>query len=205
MNLQVSRAKAYGGIGLITLFLLFPGPAFCQSRATVAQANLNQLVDNAQTIVRGSIVSAVVQPHPHFANLQTVAVTIAVAKTLKGQAVPTLTFRQFVWDANDLRNGGGYHKSEELLLFLNATSTYGLTSPVGMDQGHFRIFRDNKGNRTAVNGRGNVGLFSEVLTTSTSRGATISAQARAMLGKNAGPVSLSTLEQTIQALVAVRP
>jgi hypothetical protein len=177
---------------------------FCQSRATVAQVNLNQLVDNAQTIVRGSIVSAVVEPHPQFANLQTVVVTISVAKTLKGQAGATLTFRQFVWETNDLRNGGGYHKSEEILLFLNPTSPYGLTSPVGMDQGHFRIFRDNKGNRTAANGRGNVGLFSEVVSTSASRGAMLVPEAKTMLEKNAGRVSLSTLEQTIQALVAVR-
>jgi len=61
---------------------------------------------------------------------------------------------------------------------------------------------DNKGNSYAVNGRGNIGLFSGVLAKSESRGVSFSAQARTMLSKTGGKVPLSTLEETIQALVA---
>lgn len=205
MNLQVSLAPRQG-IGLLTaIFLVFVSATWPQGSASVAQANLNYLVDNAQTIVRGNVVSATIEPHPQFPNIQTVLVTVAVAKTLKGQAGPTLTFRQYVWNVKDGKRGGGYHKSEQLLLFLNPTSLYGLTSPVGMEQGHFRIVRDSKGQTYAVNGRGNVGLFSNVLTRSAGQGVTLSAQARTILGQSGGQVPLSTLEETIQALVAARP
>lgn len=205
MNLQDSRARWHGLVVLPVLFLLLAPEAHSQSSASVAQANLNYLVENAQMIVRGNVVSAVLEPHPQFANLQTVVVTIAVAKSFKGQAAATVTFRQFVWNSKGLTGAGGYHKSEELLLFLNPTSLYGLTSPVGMEQGHFRVLHDNRGNRYAVNGRGNVGLFTDVITISTAHGVTFSAQANAMLSKSGGQVSLGTLEETIQALVAVRP
>ena len=187
------------------LLLLLPPAALSQGSATVAQANLNHLVDNAQTIVRGNVVSAIVEPHPQFANLPTVLVTISVSKVLKGQVGPTLTFRQFLMEGKGTTGPGEYHKSEELLLFLNPTSLYGLTSPVGLDQGRFRVLRDDQGNRFALNGRGNVGLFTDVPATSSSRGVTFSPQARAMLATTSGRVSLATLEQTVQALVAVHP
>src|ERR1700675_3565913 len=93
-------------------FLLFPEPTLSQGTASVAPADLNYLVDNAYTIVRGHVVSAVLQPHPQFENLQTVLLTVAVAKTLKAQANSTVTFRQFVWDLRDATKSGGYHKSE---------------------------------------------------------------------------------------------
>jgi len=196
-----SRGLCRGLIVLPLVFLLTPPGTHSQGRASVAQANLNYLVENARTIVRGNVLSTSLEPHPQFSNLQTVVVTIAVAKSFKGQVGSTLTFRQYVWETKEFPNAGGYHKAEELLLFLNPESAYGLTSPVGMEQGHFRVLHDNKGNRYAVNGRGNVGLFSDVLSKSAAHGVTFSAQAKAMLSKAGGQVALSTLEETIQGLV----
>jgi len=190
---------------LSALLVLLPSPAHSQGSATVARANLNYLVDNAQTIVRGNVVSAIVEPHPQFANLPTVLVTISVSKTFKGQVGTTFTFRQFLLEGKDTTGPGGYHKSQELLLFLNPTSLYGLTSPVGQEQGRFRVLHDNQGNRFALNGKGNVGLFEDVQATSSSRGVTFSPQARAMLATTSGRVSLATLEKTVQALVVEHP
>ncbi len=198
-------ARWHGLIVFPILFLLLAPAGRSQSSASVAQADLNYLVENAKTIVRGNVVSAVLESHPQFGNLQTVVVTIAVAKTFKGQTAAILTFRQYVWNVKDETGASGYHKSQELLLFLNPTSLYGLTSPVGMEQGHFRVLRDKHGNRYAMNGRGNVGLFTDVMTKSVARGVTFSAQAKAMLLKTGGQVSLGTLEETIEKLVAVRP
>ena len=200
-----SSARWHASVFLLVLFLVLAPQSRSQNSASVAQTNLSYLAENAQSIVRGNVVSAVVEPHPQFANLQTVVVTIAVAKTLKGQASATMSFRQFVWNVRDVTGVSGYHKSQELLLFLNPTSIYGMTSPVGMEQGRFRVLRDNRGNRYAVNGRGNVGLFTDVLTKSTLRGVPFSAQAKTMLLKSGGQVSLDALEETIQALVAERP
>jgi len=205
MNAEDNNARWRGLIVFPVLFLLLAPAARSQSSATVAQADLNYLVENAKTIVRGNVVSTVLEPHPQFGNLQTVVVTLAVAKTFKGQAAATLTFRQYVWNVKDVTGTSGYHKSQELLLFLNPTSLYGLTSPVGMEQGHFRVLHDKHGNRYAMNGRGNVGLFTDVMAKSVARGVTFSVQAKAMLSKTGGQVSLGTLEETIEGLVAVRP
>jgi hypothetical protein len=202
MEQKAGRVHGHRLLALMGLLHLLAFAAFGQTSASVAQANLDYLVQRAQTIVRGNVVSAILEPDPQFSNLETVLVTIQVAKTLKGPARPKLTFRQYVWNSKDAIGAGGYHKTEEILLFLNPQSQYGLTSPVGMEQGQFRVLHDNKGNSYAINGRGNIGLFSGVLAKSESRGISFSAPARTMLSKTGGKVPLATLEETIQALAA---
>jgi hypothetical protein len=171
-----------------------------QQGARSAQANLNQLVQGAQTIVRGFVVSAKVEPHPQFPNLQTVVVTMQVSRVLKGEAAATYTFRQFVWDERDLGNGAGYRKAGEVLLLMNPVSQYGLTSPVGLEQGRFRVTRDAMGKGLAVNGRGNIGLFQGVPAKASEHGVALSRAAQTMMQKTLGQAPLDTLEDTIVRL-----
>ena len=145
--------------------------------------------------------SARVEPHPQFANLQTVVVTLSVTKVLKGETFSTITFRQFLWDARDLPIFAGYKGAGELLLFLNPVSPYGLTSPVGLEQGRFRILHDAKGNRYVLNGRGNLGLFDHVADKASSRGLVFSKTVREMIAKPAGQAPLNDFEDFIHALV----
>jgi hypothetical protein len=206
LNKRMRGHRQRAVLTILTALLLAIVPSVqAQGSVRVAQANLDYLVQNARTIVRGNVASVVLESHPQFSNLQTVVVTIQVAKTLKGTAAPTVTFRQYVWNANDAVGADGYQKAEEVLLFLNAESAYGLTSPVGMEQGLFRVVRDSKGNKFAVNGRRNVGLFTDVQTNAVARGAVFSAQAKTMLTSSGGRVPLETLEETIQTLAGVRP
>lgn len=185
---------------ILGVLMLVSGPLPAQHGATTAQANLDQLVQQAHTIVHGYVVSAVMEPHPQFSNLQTVVVTIKVERALKGSAGTTLVFRQFVWDARDVPTLAGYRKSEELLLFLGPVSEYGLTSPVGLEQGRFRILRDAKGNRTAINGRANLGLFDQLPSAIAARGLAPSPEAAALLTQPRGPLPLTALEDLIQTL-----
>lgn len=171
-----------------------------QHGALSAPADLQRLVQTAATIVRGHVVSAVVEPHPQFANLQTVVVTLSVSKVLKGDAGATFTFRQFVWEPQDVETAAGYRKSPELLLFLNPNSQYGLTSPVGLEQGRFHIVRDAKGNAFASNGRRNAGLFDQLDTKAAEQGIALSPQARALAAKPSGGVPLAALEDAVSAL-----
>jgi len=184
----------------LVLVLFFAASVFAQSGAYTAPADLDQLVQSAKTVVRVRVMSARVEPHPQFSNLQTVVVTLAVTKVLKGEAASTLTFRQFLWDARDVPVFAEYKRAGELLLFLNPVSPYGLTSPVGLEQGRFRILQDAKGNRYALNGRGNLGLFDQVTNKASSRGVALSKQVREMLSKSGGRVPLDALEDAIQAL-----
>lgn len=187
---------------LIATLLLPALQLLAQSRAYTAPADLDEIVQQAQTIVVGHVVSATVEPHPQFPNLQTVLITMKVEKVLKGEASSPFVFRQFIWDARDISpaSSAGYHKAEEIILFLNAQSAYGLTSPVGLDQGRFRIQRDAAGNLTVVNGRSNVGLSSNVAARAHARGLTLSKSASALLTKSKGPVPLQAFEDLVQTL-----
>ncbi len=188
-------------IPFFALLLLLCPAAYSQSGANSAPADLDTLVHGAQTILRGQVTSAKVEPHPQFSNLQTVVVTLAVNRVLKGEPASTITFRQYLWDARELPVLGGYKAAGELLLFLNPVSPYGLTSPVALEQGRFRILRDAKGNRYALNGRGNLGLFSHVENKASSRGLIFSKPVKEMLAKPNGQVPLDVFEEAIHELI----
>jgi len=191
-------------IAVIVGLFLFSSGAYSQQHAQTAPADLDQLVQNAAVILRGEVISAAIERHPQFSNIQTVVVTISVKRVLKGEAPAIYTFRQFVWDMRDAADAAGYRKAGELLLFLNPNSSYGLTSPVGLDQGRFQVSHDPKGNRFAVNGRGNLGLFNQVPSKAASRGVTFSRQAQAMMAKPQRQVPLDSLEEAIITLAGGR-
>lgn len=113
-----------------------------QEEALRVHRDIADLTDEAALIVHGTIASSQVEPHPQFKNLNTVLVTMSVADCLKGSGSKTITFRQYVWAIRSIAASGGYHKGEEVLLFLRPPSQYGLTSPAGLQQGRFEITRD---------------------------------------------------------------
>ena len=191
------------GLALMASMCFAPRSS-AQRGALTAPADLQRLVQTAGTIVRGHVVSAVVEPHPQFANLQTVVVTLSVSRVLKGEAGATFTFRQFIWDVQDVETAAGYRKSPELLLFLNPNSQYGLTSPVGLEQGRFVIQRDAKGNAFASNGRHNAGLFDQLESKAADQGIALSPQARALAAKPSGAAPLAAFEDAIGALVGTQ-
>lgn len=186
---------------LLVLLVLFAQPAFGQHGAYTAPADLDHIVHQAHTIFRGHVVSARMEHHPQFSNLETVVVTMTVDRLLKGEASGTITFRQYVWDVQDVSSFVGYRRTQELLLFLNPVSSYGLTSPVGLEQGRFRVIRDPKGGALAVNGQGNIGLFHQVAEKAGARGVVLSREVAAMLAAPPGKASLSVLEEAVIALV----
>jgi hypothetical protein len=157
------------------------------------------LTDRSAVIVRGNVLSAKVEKHPELTGLHTVVVTLRVKETLKGQAGSTYTFRQYLWDLRDIRNAGGYAKSQELLLMMIAPSRYGLSSPAGLDQGRFRIERDRTGREVAMNGHGNLKLFSGLSAQAAKEGQVFSPTQASLLAKHRkGPVDLRDLSALIR-------
>ena len=148
------------------------------------------MVAKASTIVEGRILDARVEPHPQFKNLNTIVVRMSVSKTLKGSAARELTFRQFVWDVRDRYNRLGYLPGAEELILLGPNSQYGLTAPIGLEQGRFHLSTDATGRKVAVNGRNNVGLF-----TTTNKGQTRLTLPRGV--KPSGPISEQDLSTQI--------
>jgi hypothetical protein len=186
---------------VLVLAILLSLTAFvaAQEEALRIHRDIADLTDEASVIVHGTIVSSKIEPHPQFNNLNTVVVTMSVASSLKGSAPKTLTFRQYVWDIRSLSSNGGYHKGEELLLFLRPESQYGLTSPAGLQQGRFEITRDAKGNPLAMNGEHNAGLFTGVSAKAQQRRAALPASAQKLAAQRPGPVQLADLEQVVRA------
>src|SRR4051794_9997355 len=117
------------------LLLLLVAICPAQSVTTAHRRTLEELTDEAAFIVHGHVIGVRSEAHPELKNLQTVVVTMEVDDVVKGDVPREFTFRQFVWDVRSLYDTAGYHKRQELLLFLRPPSRYGLTSPAGLEQG----------------------------------------------------------------------
>lgn len=184
---------------LLLLACVVAAPVWAQRGALTVPRNLDQLTDRAADIVRGTVVSARVEKHPEFTNLDTVVVTLRVRETLKGHAQGTFTFRQYIWDIRDTRDAAGYAKGQDMLLLMIAPSPYGLSSPAGMDQGRFRIERDRAGREMAVNGAGNMRLFDGLRAAADKGGVALSPGQMSLVAKHRkGPVELKELTALIR-------
>ncbi|MFL6304193.1 MAG: hypothetical protein ACJ72H_11680 [Candidatus Sulfotelmatobacter sp.] len=188
---------------LVAFVSLVPSAAYAQRGARTAPRSLDRLSQEADLIVRGSVVSARVEPHPQFKNLSTVVVSFAVDETLKGAAKKTIEFRQFIWDIRDKLDSARYAKGSEMLLMLGPVSAYGLRSPVGLEQGRFRILRDSAGKVTALNGTGNLGLLNIPQSKVQSKAAVSSRTAALVRQKPQGALPLADLEEAIRTFAGV--
>ena len=180
--IDMSRTRIGHQLLLSLLLIAFVStPSLAQRGALTVTRGLDQLTQEADLIVHGSVTSARVEPHPQFHNLMTVVITMTVQETLKGAPRKKIEFRQYIWDMRDQLDAARYRKGEELLLMLGPASRYGLTSPVGLEQGRFRILHESSGRVVAVNGRGNAGLFQSTEARAQARGMKLSARQATMV------------------------
>jgi hypothetical protein len=191
---------------LVLTFSLTPAVlVMAQRGAVIAPESIDQLTQDATLIVHGNVTSAKVEPHPQFGNLMTVLVTMNVGETLKGTSQKSIQFRQYIWDIRDQLDSAQYAKNEELLLMLGPVSQYGLRSPVGLDQGRFRITRDSQGQAVAANGRGNLRLFEATEQRAQARGIKLSARVTALSRqRSTAPVPLSDLKDAIRSFARAK-
>jgi hypothetical protein len=193
------RQRLRGALA-VAATLLLAAPAFAQRGAMTVPRDLQQMSERAADIIRGTVVSARVEKHPELTNLDTVVVTLRVRETVKGDARGTFTFRQYIWDIRDRWDAAGYRKGQDLLLVLNAPTRYGLTSPVGIEQGRFRIRPDGKGGYLALNGTGNTHLFDGIADMAGQKGVALSRKQAALVAKHhGGPVELGELMAMFRA------
>ena len=189
-------------IAFVVTLLGFSSQA--QRGALVKQRNLDQLTAQAERIVHGYIVSAKVEPHPQYSGISTVLVTVRVAEMLKGTAPQNFTFRQFIWDIRDKRDASGFRKGREVVLFLNKTTSAGLTSTSGLDQGRFEVERDRTGKAFVRAHAPNHVLLQGVPDALTKKGSTAPASIRAAQANNAQRVSLTDFKATVRGLAGTR-
>jgi hypothetical protein len=178
------------------------GPAWAQRGAITVPRNLNELTKRADLIVRGTVVAARVERHPELPQMRTLVVTLAIKKTLKGQAQQFHTFRQYIWDIRDKYDAAGYRKGDEVLLMLFGPNRYGLSGLAGMEQGRFRIYRDRSGRELAVNGAGNFMLFRGMQEQVRTKLPELTLPTQKMLEQDrAAPMATSDLEALIEQSV----
>jgi hypothetical protein len=195
-----SYPKSIFPVLAFVLTVTFASTVFAQRGALSKAQSIDQLSQEATLIVHGHVTSAKVEPHPQLRNLMTVLVTMNVEETLKGTPQRSIQFRQYIWDLRDQLDAAQYLKNEELLLLLGPVSQYGLRSPVGLEQGRFRITHDTQGQPVAVNGRGNLNLFEAAEQRAQTRGIELSTRVATFARQGAaGPVPLADLKDAIRS------
>lgn len=176
-----------------------------QEGALTVQVDLARMVDESENVVLARVTNVVAEKHPQYENLDTVVVTLQVIEPLKGTPGTTLTFRQFVFDVTDLNTKLDYRIGEEVVLMLRRPSQIGLTSPVGLEQGRFRVERDALNNRIVRNGSDNAGLFGTVDQTSPGLRPRLAPQLQQLMTDHrSGPISYEQLKAVVQNEVAAR-
>jgi len=144
---------------LLILTVAIPPAIASQMR----RLNLEEMSHRAGRILSGTCTGVRLEHDPSL-NLDVTVVSFAVKRSVKGPHQRTVTFR--IPGSNRAEAGGTdfigmpvFTPGEDLVLFLYAESAAGLTSPVGLGQGRFRIETDKAGRRLALNGETNEALL----------------------------------------------
>jgi hypothetical protein len=193
-------------LGMTCWLFLGTRTAQAQRGAITLPRNLSDLSSTADRIIQGKVISVRVEQHPDYKNLKTLLIALEVDDTLKGGTSRTFTFRQFIWDVRDISDGAGYRIGDEVLLFLNRPTPLGLISPVGLEQGRFRVVKDRNGEDLAINGNGNSSLLSgRLIESGTLNTSKLSAHSRsAMQSFKQGPIDLNALKESVRVLLQGR-
>ena len=173
--------------------------AYVPAAATMVESfNFDEMVQRADRIFTGKVTA--VENGVTAEGAPYVAYTFAVSEDLKGNVGSTITIRQFGFGASQPRGDNlvqafkvpsmpAYKKGEEVLLLATAESVIGLSAPIGLFQGAFRLNRNADGNMLARNGSDNVNLFKDM----TGVPAVLQAHRR-------GPVELAALVEHINSV-----
>lgn len=142
------------------LLVLFGAATAPASHATcVVDVGLADMVDHAGAIFDGVCIERRVNPGAR----PTTTYTFRVLRGLKGADEDRFTFSMAGTPGREGYSGlPSFRVGERALVALYPVGPKGLTSPVGLDQGSFRIYPGVSGEPLAANGRHNRGLLRDV-------------------------------------------
>lgn len=189
---------------LATLLCLLALAAPAHAQFLYRRVGLAELSQRAGIIVQGRVIEARYEGHPDYPHVPTVLVTLQIERMLRGPAGERLSFREHLPGVRG-RTGGkrGYLPGQRLLLFLPEPSRYGLSSPLGGEQGRFRIRRDQQGNDLAENDFGNAGLFTDLAPQAAQAGVSLSPEQARLAEVKRGPVALEALVSLVKQFASV--
>jgi hypothetical protein len=207
----------------VVLFSLISLTANEAEPAVLLHRNLRDLTQAARTIFIGTCASAS-NGTTHTEDIGIIGYTeysFEVGELIKGEPSrgTTFVFRQpgttrvglprpalpalGSATAHQLMESPSYIVGQKYLIFLHAENAWGLTAPVGLLQGTFRLHSDENGETTAINGIDNLGLFEDMTTSAEPSAMRLALNARKMLRQGKGPVELTTLLSFTRGLLAV--
>lgn len=125
-----------------TLIVLLLSIAASPSSATMTLGRLplTTVTSEAGRILHGTVVD--VRSDADESGAPATWVTFEVRRTLKGADAPRVTIKQFGRSTDGIGRVPGlpsYVKGEEVVVFLRPDSARGFTSPVGFDDGVYRV------------------------------------------------------------------
>ena len=182
---------------LVLLFIASP----LQAQFLVRPVNLVYLSQRADVIVLGRVVDVVHESLPGYPNIPTIKVTLNVEEMMRGPKDATYTFREVFVGLRARVGGKNYTAGRQLLLFLTAPSRYGLSSPVGIEQGRFHVSRNPRGNPIVVNEQSNIGLFRNVAEAAHMAGRPLTESQLRITSSEKGPVQLNEFVSMVQNLM----
>ena len=204
---SIPQAKPDRGRGArllgLAIVLAMAWAAQARGQFLYRQVALPELSQRAPIIVQGRIVEARYEPHPNYPHVATVLVTLRVEQMLRGPGEQQFSFRELILSPQAARGKRGYLAGQRLLLFLPEPSRYGLSSPLGGEQGRFHIWRDQRGNELVENEFRNAGLFKNLAEAATRAGVSLSPQQARLAGVARGPVPLEELVSVVKQFASV--
>ena len=162
--------------------------------------NAEELASLANRVFIGVCVSA---EEKQDGDLYYTEYTFEVLEGIKGiNSGAILVFRQFVTPpgAGKIAGFPSYENGEKYMLFLREDSKLGLTSPIGLGQGAFRIFTTQDGKEKAINFFGNKGLFHRMGSKPSAKYSTLSAKEKSLMAITSGPVELNRFVNLIKKM-----
>ena len=159
------KFRVIGGVAALLAAGMWFGIAPAHATSMDKPLNLTELVQASHDIVKGTV-SKISQGR--IGSTPYTEIEVAVDETIRGQASPTVTFRQLDLQSKgpaengrvylgDLPGMPKYEAGEHVILFLGKPGLEGFRTTVGLQQGKFSIRGGN-----AENAFSNQGLFHDV-------------------------------------------
>ncbi|MDO8644375.1 MAG: hypothetical protein Q7S00_05355 [bacterium] len=192
----------------LLVFFLFVKPA--AASFFTASLNLEQLIEFASDIFTGEVIQ--VENGWDSKKRPVVTVALAVEEVYKGEVGARYTFTQLRNMTEEELKGRitlidgmpVYTKGEHLFLFMSAPHPKsGLTAPIGILQGDFKIASSADGQKTVMNPVGNENLFGTLRSSRSPALKTFSTSERKLIRQSSpGPVEYNSFRSLVQKLTA---
>lgn len=180
----------------LVLWLVVSGLISSSLGISVKTVNLEEMVNYSGRVFYGRCLSAQTSQHPQM-GISMKTYRFRVLEALKGVETGDIVEVRQV-SGRTIPGIPEYRKGQEILLFLHPDSRKGLTSPVGLEQGIFRVETTFDGEPAFVNSLQNRNLVHQLAAESSARAGLSADQVTRIVSGQ--PIPLSVLRGAVENL-----